>query len=249
MGITSTIFDGMDPNDAKLRTSRSAVTRVERLREIMQAEYEGKQVLLAAKLGRQPDYISRLFSGRKSLGADLAREFELLLGKPAFYLDNASQPNALPDQYGHVVAYEEGDPTKRLVRKVRLKLTAGIMGFAVEPIQEDSEPLAFKQSWFDSRGYKPDKLIAIEVEGQSMEPRLFAGDTVVINTADTSPKDGQVYAVNYEGESVVKRLVRDSGHWWLSSDNPDKTRFQNKKCESDMCIIIGKVVFRQSEQI
>ena len=41
------------------------------------------------------------------------------------------------------------------------------------------------------------------------------GDTVVINTAQAEPKDGAVFAVNYEGQLVIKRLVRDAGQWWL----------------------------------
>lgn len=135
------------------------------------------------------------------------------------------------------------------IRKVKLKLSAGIAGFAVEPEIEDGNPIFFRKSWLIQRGYKPEHLIAIRVKGQSMEPGLYADDTVVINTADTIPRDGDVFAVNYEGEDVVKRLIRDSGKWWLSSDNPDQRRFPRKECEGDMCLIIGKVIHKQSERI
>lgn len=82
-----------------------------------------------------------------------------------------------------------------------------------------------------------------------MEPALFAGDTVVINTADKVIKDGFVYAINYEGEDVVKRLMRDNGDWWLTSDSPDQRRYPRKLCRDGACIIIGKIVHKQSEHI
>ena len=82
-----------------------------------------------------------------------------------------------------------------------------------------------------------------------MEPGLGEGDLVVINTADTTLVDGMVYAINYEGEAVVKRLVRDSGEWWLTSDNSDQRRFHRKSCRSGECIIVGRVVRKESDRI
>jgi phage repressor protein C with HTH and peptisase S24 domain len=82
-----------------------------------------------------------------------------------------------------------------------------------------------------------------------MEPGLYDGDTVVINTADTKPADGEAFAINYEGELLIKRLVRDNGLWWLSSDNSDQRKFPRKQCAGDLCLIIGKIVHKQSERI
>ena len=81
-----------------------------------------------------------------------------------------------------------------------------------------------------------------------MEPGLYDGDVVVVNTEATTPKDGCVFAVNYEGEMVIKRLVRDAGSWWLCSDNPDQRRYPRKVCD-EHCILIGQIVHKQSERI
>ncbi len=51
---------------------------------------------------------------------------------------------------------------------------------------------------------------------------------VIINTADKRPADGIVFAINYEGEPVVKRMARDIGEWWLTSDNPDQRKYHRK---------------------
>ena len=62
-------------------------------------------------------------------------------------------------------------------------------------------------------------------------------------------EDGEVFAFNFEGEPVVKRLQRDSATWWMASDNPDQRRYPRKECSDAHCIILGRVVHRQSERI
>lgn len=135
------------------------------------------------------------------------------------------------------------------VRVVRLKLKAGSSGFAIDSDESEAAPIFFRNDWLMRRGLKPYHLVAIKVSGQSMEPTLYQGDVVVANTADREPKDGEVFAVNYEGEPVVKRMLRESGLWWLSSDNPDARRFPRKQCANEECIVIGRIVHRQSEHI
>lgn len=134
------------------------------------------------------------------------------------------------------------------IRRVRFKLSAGAHGFAVDYVDDDAAPIVFQRKWFEGHGYSPDKLLAASVANGSMEPGLYDGDTVVVNTADTDVKDGLVYAMNYEGELVIKRLVRDAGQWWLSSDNPDQRRYPRKVCTADV-FCIGRIVHKQSERI
>lgn len=56
------------------------------------------------------------------------------------------------------------------------------------------------------------------------------------------------FGIDYEGELVIKRLVRDEGAWWLSSDNPDQRRYPRKRMTQD-CFVIGQIVHKQSERI
>ena len=81
-----------------------------------------------------------------------------------------------------------------------------------------------------------------------MEPGIYDGDTVVINTAQQEPRDGRVFAVNYEGELIIKRLQREAGEWLLSSDNQNKAIYPTKRV-TEGTFIIGEVVHKQSERI
>lgn len=144
----------------------------------------------------------------------------------------------------------DAHPDLSPIRTVKLKLQAGVSGYAIEPETDlDGPPIFFRNDWLRQRGYKPYNLIAVKVRGDSMEDKLYEGDMVVINTADVEPKDGEVFAVNYEGEPVIKRMKRERGAWWLASDNLDKRRFPDKECVDSSCIIVGQVIHKQSERI
>ena len=134
------------------------------------------------------------------------------------------------------------------VPRVRFKLSAGVSGYAVESEDGNGKPVFFRRDWFELHNYKPEKLFAVRVSGASMEPALWDSDLVVINTADTTPHDGDVFAMNYEGELVIKRMRRDAGEWLATSDNVDQRRFAPKRCTEDVKII-GRVVYKQSERI
>lgn len=135
------------------------------------------------------------------------------------------------------------------IRHVRFKLSASATGFqTIDADDDDLPPLMFPHRWLLERGLKPEKLVAFRICNGSMEPTLFHNDTLVVNTEDTEPRDGEVFAVNYEGELVVKRLVRDAGQWWLSSDNPDKRRYPNKRC-SEGVFLLGHAIHKQSDRV
>ena len=82
-------------------------TRVALLMQHMNEAYEGKQKLIAQKLERQADYISRLLTGKTRLSGDLAREFEVLLDLPKYWLDGVQQPAISNPRIAHAVKIME----------------------------------------------------------------------------------------------------------------------------------------------
>src|SRR5471030_980437 len=61
------------------------------------------------------------------------------------------------------------------IAKVQLKLRAGITGFQTEPDRRDGGTRGISRSWADRKGYDPARLIALEIKGDSMEPKLYDG--------------------------------------------------------------------------
>lgn len=135
------------------------------------------------------------------------------------------------------------------IRKVAFRISAGVAGFVVDYLDNgDGAPLFFQARWFEERGYEPDALYAVKVRGNSMDPTLKDGDVVVVNTRDAEPVDGEAFALNFDGEFVVKRLIRDSGDWWISSDNRDEMRFPRKRCD-EHTFVLGRIVHAQTERV
>lgn len=82
------------------------------------------------------------------------------------------------------------------------------------------------------------KLAAIYVNGDSMEPTLQRGDLVV---CDSCGWDGDgIYALRMDGCGYVKRLARKPGKLVVISDNP-KYETWEEPTESEAVSIIGRV--------
>lgn len=131
------------------------------------------------------------------------------------------------------------------IERINLKVSAGVTGFAIEHLNGNGPPIFFRADWLKAEGLRADRLLALRVSGDSMEPSLWDGDLVVINTAATEPKDGVAFVLNYEGEVLIKRLERDAGDWWLTSDNQ---RYKRKRCD-EHAILLGQVIYKQSQRI
>lgn len=218
---------------------------------------EFTQADLAERAGVTQGNIAHLESGRTQTSRKITEIADALgvsvawlsqgKGDPFAKPDRAAAPSDLPGAKPVFVA-DPDHPSRTKIRKVKLKLSAGIKGFQVEPDQRDGGMWDIPTRWVEKNGLIPEKLVAVDVKGESMEPSLYEGDLVVINTAETTPVSGHVYAVNYEGEPVIKRLIREGGQWYLSSDNP-APKFGRRVCRGAECIIVGRVVRRETDQI
>lgn len=232
--------------------------RRERLTTLIRDHYGGTRKALADASGWSEARISQILSSTyregRAFSEKIARKLEGDLALPAMFFDHGAiapaEEASIAPSFLRVRPIDAHSPGIVQIRRVRLRLSAGIVGFAVEQDEEaGGGSFSVETDWMARNRFAPDDLLALEVTGESMEPRLYRGDLVVVNTADKTPADGQVFAVNYEGEAVVKRLTRDAGHWWLTSDNPDQRRFPRKLCDGVTCLLIGRVVLKKSENI
>lgn len=243
-------FSSLNTKDASALNTLTGLIPVmalaDRIKEAMESA-ELSPAELARKTNRSAGAVTQWLDGSiKSLKYDTAAALELATGYRAQWLVTGKGEKRV-DTTAPEISLRE-NPDYPSIRFVRFKLSAGASGFGIEYQDGVGAPIVFQRTWFEGRGLDPLKLFATKIANGSMEPGLHDGDTVVVNTGHAKPKDGAVFAVNYEGELVVKRLVRDAGEWWLSSDNPDQRRYPRKLCD-ESCVIIGEIVHKQSEHI
>ena len=82
---------------------------------------------------------------------------------------------------------------------------------------------AFNLAGLAKRGIKPENAAILLAVGDSMEPYIFDGDSVLFDMFDTEPKHRQVYVIRRPDCSLsIKRLVQQlNGDWIVKSDNPN----------------------------
>lgn len=148
-----------------------------------------------------------------------------------------------------IVTYEDLEELPKestvLITRIDVELSAG-NGRETWHIEE-KEPLPFQADYIRTLDAKPKNLVAVKVNGDSMETRLFDKDTVVVDTADTRvPANGGVFALVYAGELLVKRLFRlPDGSLKIVSDNAARYEPVNVGPEQiDHVSIIGRVKYR-----
>lgn len=103
--------------------------------------------------------------------------------------------------------------------------------------------LAFRKDWLQSRGLKEKDLYVVFARGDSMEPTISDGDSLLVNTAEKDPQDGHIYVIRSCEILWVKRIQRLlDGSLLLISDNKIYPPMPLKLDEASDVEIIGKVV-------
>ena len=141
-----------------------------------------------------------------------ALDLEFYIGPP-----RAQESTAVPESCPYDSALDDAEHV--MVPKLSVQLAAG-HGAATPEVETATGFLAFRREWMQHYGLQPGQVSAVDVTGDSMEPMLSEGDTVLVDHRRNEAKQGKVFAVRVEDDLLVKRLQRQpDGGWLLTSDN------------------------------
>jgi len=92
-------------------------------------------------------------------------------------------------------------------------------------------------------GLKDGQAAIIRVRGTSMEPGLFDGDHIVVDTADRTPRSkGGLYVIRIDDAVMVKRVALAGGRLVATSDN-----LVAGPVPDGPIVVIGRVVWQMRE--
>ena len=131
-------------------------------------------------------------------------------------------------------------PEFKYIPMVAARLSAGTGSFDVQ--ETVTGHLSFSAGWLARKG-SADSMVAMEVFGQSMEPVIREGDTVLIDQSRKDILAGAIYAVGVEDTILIKRLEKHPNRLVLCSDNKDYDPIFLRKDQMDQVRIIGKVIW------
>ena len=140
--------------------------------------------------------------------ARLASELDAYRGE----LGSMPQPLSDPDALG------EDDLDSRYVPVLEVATAAG-NGRLLEG-EHVTGHLAFQRSWLKRHSIDAAQCTVIGVEGDSMEPTLPDGCSILVDHSRRSRRKGRIYVIQGEDGLIVKRAGREKSGWQLISDNP-----------------------------
>ncbi|WP_198019596.1 LexA family transcriptional regulator [Pseudogulbenkiania sp. MAI-1] len=172
----------------------------------------------------------------------IAKAFGMTLSELMFGNDGSA---ASP--MGRVVQWDDQEELAEdgyvFIQRYDLNLSTGCSSIAW--VVHEKDPLAFRARYMQAKGFNPDNLKALYEKGDSMEPYLMDGDTVMVNIEDTQPKDGQVYAVCFDDEWYIKRLFKvPGGGLMLQSDNQRYRDIEAAPERAELVRVFGWMVWR-----
>lgn len=103
---------------------------------------------------------------------------------------------------------------------------------------------AFRRDWLVSKGLQARTLAIVTGKGDSMEPTIPDGSTLLVDTAIKEFHQDGVYVVRLDGHLYAKRLQRgQAGSILVISDNPLYNRVEISRDEQEDFQVLGKVVW------
>ena len=133
----------------------------------------------------------------------------------------AQLPPQSAGEPGPDVGLNPYDPSDR--SPVEVLEVASAAGGGAEVYDETPVGLLwFRNDWLQSHSIDPRQSHIISVRGESMDPTLPDGCSILVDHNRREPQDGRIYVMRTEQGLVVKRLrLDDMRHWEMLSDNPD----------------------------
>lgn len=185
------------------------IRSVRRQKNISQAE-------LAKLANVSQGAISQLESGRNETSKELP-QIALALGVDVYWLQTGetslpAQVQSILDKTArHVISTEIDPASKTWLPLMDISFSCGD-GMNIEcHFEETKKKLAFEPDFLQSRGVKEQNVRLLYARGDSMELFIFDGDIFAIDISDTEIRDGQIYAVYFEGEALLKQVFKEAG--------------------------------------
>jgi len=127
-----------------------------------------------------------------------------------------------------------------IVPKVKARLSAGNGSFDVG--QKIDGYYSFQKIWLRKKG-NPKNMVLMDIVGNSMEPELKDGDTVLVDRSKNEILAGAIYAVGVEDTVLIKRVEKLPDKLVLISDNQKYSSTYICGNDINRVRILGKVIW------
>ena len=193
------------------------------------SEYE-----FAKSLGTYPSKFSEIRSGKvKTLSQDIALEISKIYNVEFMWLLTGE---------GNIFKTQMLQATYQIPIRGEVEASCG---YGVTVYEENvKSTYSISKKFADDLGINPQKSEIIFARGDSMEPTIFGGDSLLVDLSKKEIYDGSIYCVRIDGQLYTKRLQKiPPSIVFVVSDNNKYRSFDidfSKKIDFDF-EVIGEV--------
>lgn len=189
----------------------------QRLKESrLKAELNQAQVAEAVGI-KQPTY-QALETGKTKKSSFLA-EIATVLGVDAYWLATGSSVSnidsdvakLLENSSNPIFNSDYNNENRIWIDLVNIRFSCGNGESIAFHFDEVIKQVSFDESFFKIHSVKPENMKLAIASGDSQEPYVKTGDIFAIDLADIEIKDGEFYAVYFEGEAMLKQIFKEEG--------------------------------------
>ena len=113
--------------------------------------------------------------------------------------------------------------------------------------EDTKSKIGFPSRWLRDQNLTPESCRVSNVIGESMEPTLADGCSILLDLNSEKRRSEHIYVVMIENELIVRRAMwNNKGGWLLVSDNPDKESFPTRVWRGDEHVVARVVWHGQS---
>lgn len=189
------------------------------------------------------------------------KDLAIILGVDSSAISQAKKRNSIPLSWIAILSQQlsltpewikTGTGKKRLnglddsesmfevIPKVKARLSAGGGSFDVETDIEGY--YSFQKGWLRKKG-SPKHMVLMDICGNSMEPELKNGDTVLVDQSKNEILAGAIYAIGIDDAVMVKRIEKLPDKLVLISENEHYAPTYLQGEEINRVRILGKVIW------
>ena len=206
------------------------------------------QVDLAAALGDRYNHsvISKVEHGKSALRIDGAVKAAETLGVSLDYLTGltddptpSARLTAKVSELDDASAVTTDEEDGHSIDVMELDTAAG--AGAVVDFERVKDRIRFRRSWLRKHGLVAHQCKVLGVKGESMDPTLTDGCSILIDFNRRRRIEGRIFVVRTDDGLIVKRAGKSrTGNWQLVSDNSDKQDWPTRPWPND-ADVIGEV--------
>lgn len=146
------------------------------------------------------------------------------------------------EKFGGQIIFPDENPdiigSYRFIPKVEAVAGAGA---TLETSSEVLGYYAFRSDFLGREHISEQNSVMMQVRGDSMQPLINDGDTLLVDQSDTQILDGRIYVVTLGDELRVKRLQKGFKGYILRSENPHYADITIEEGDLDAFKVHGRV--------